>query len=242
MHLQWKVCEEGDTKSAWWIVTLKRPRTSQVKGFLVGSCWTNHDQYRRTFLMSSKCIPNWKHSHQLATPSPPQSLIWCSKLSEFAGQNLILSQSSISYPRWRCHPTRIRSGRAELRRLLIWKGVCWRKSQLAAASPIPERSVMVGYDILTNLLSRAIIIRFFPKPTFIAYCPSLSPRQSSSSFVSLHIPQSAPLSFVLSHKAPSLTPCSPSHSNGTRSILAGTWESCLKVNYPAGWITTVGPG
>ena len=50
---------------------------------------------------------------------------------------------------------------------------------MAAASPIPERSVMVGYSILTNLLSQAIVIRFSPKPTFIAYCPYLSPALSS---------------------------------------------------------------
>ena len=117
-----------------------------------------------------------------------------------------------------------------------------RGKALAAASPIPERSVMVGYSILTNLLSRAIVIRFSPKPTFIAYCPYLSPALSSPVIILLRIPQSAPISLVLSQKAPSLTPCSPSHSSGTQSILAGTWASCLKVNYPAGWTTTVWPG
>ena len=51
-----------------------------------------------------------------------------------------------------------------------------RGKALAAASPIPER---FGYSILTNLLSQAIVIRFSPKPTFIAYCPYLSPALSS---------------------------------------------------------------
>ena len=97
-----------------------------------------------------------------------------------------------------------------------------------AVSPILEQSLKWpdGRIRYTNCPGQCIILLSASSPNRLSLLIVHTSLFTLSSpviiFVSLHIPQSAPLSLVLSHKVPSLTQYSPSRFNGTQSILAGT--------------------